>query len=121
MVRLVVTRNRHGNYDYLVTSDPAADLATVVVRKQSRWQVETLFRDTRQYAGLGACQCWSDAAMVRHVALVLVGFVVLQQLRRDPTESLGAVKERCQLAITRQGEQPPAPLKASPAHLRATA
>ena len=90
MVGLVVTRNRHGNYDYLVTSDPAADLATVVVRKQSRWQVETIFRDTKQYAGLGACQCWSDQAMVRH-------------------------------AITRQGEQPPAPLKASPAHLRATA
>ncbi|HXQ57338.1 MAG TPA: transposase [Actinomycetes bacterium] len=121
MVRLVVTRNRHGNYDYLVTSDPAADLATVVVRKQSRWQVETIFRDTKQYAGLGACQCWTDQAMVRHVALVLVGFVVLQQLRRDPTESLAAVKERWQLAITRQGEQPPVPLKASPAHLRATA
>jgi hypothetical protein len=47
----------------------------------SRWSVETIFRDTKQYAGLGACQCWSDAAMVRHVALVLVSFVVLQQLR----------------------------------------
>ena len=35
MVGLVVTRNRHGNYDYLVTSDPAADLAPVVVRKQA--------------------------------------------------------------------------------------
>lgn len=97
-----------------------------MVRKQSRWQVETVFRDTKQYAGLGACQCWTDQAMVRHVALVLVGVVVLQQLRRDPTESPGAVKERWQrerwqLAITRQGEQPPAPLEASPAHLRATA
>jgi SRSO17 transposase len=121
MVRLVVTRNRHGNYDYLVTSDPATDLATVVVRKQSRWQVETIFRDTKQHAGLGACQCWTDQAMVRHVALVLVGFVVLQQLRRDPSESLAAVKERWQLAITRQGEPPPVPLKACPAHLRATA
>ena len=40
MVGLVVTRNRHGNYDYLVTSDPAADLAPVVVRKQAggRWR-----------------------------------------------------------------------------------
>ena len=92
-----------------------------MVGKQSRWQVETSFRDTNQYTGLGACQCWSDAAMVRHVALVLVGLVVLQQLRRDPTESLGAVKERWQLAITAKGEQPPVPLKASPAHLRATA
>jgi hypothetical protein len=56
--------------------------------------VETIFRDTKQYAGLSACQCWTDAAMVRHVALVLVGFVVLQQLRLDPVESVDTVKER---------------------------
>jgi hypothetical protein len=66
----------------------------VVVRKHSRWSVETIFRDTKQYAGLGACQCWTDQAMVRHVALVLVSFVVLQQLRVDCAESLAAVKER---------------------------
>jgi hypothetical protein len=59
--------------------------------------------------------------MVRHVGLVLLGFVVLQRLRIHPSESVAAVKERWQLAITRQGEQPPAPLKACPAHLRATA
>jgi hypothetical protein len=59
--------------------------------------------------------------MVRHVALVLVSVVVLQQLRVDRAESLAAVKERWQLTITRQGEPPPAPLKACPAHLRATA
>jgi hypothetical protein len=121
MIRLVVTRNRHGNYDYLVTGDATADLATVVLRKQSRWPVETIFRDTKQYAGLGACQCWSDAAMVRHIALVLLAFAVLQRLRRHPTESVAAVKERWQQTIVRQGERPPATLKACPAHLRATA
>jgi hypothetical protein len=121
VMRLVVTRNRHGNPDYLVTNDLAADLTMVVARKHSRWSVETIFRDTKQYTGLGACQCRTDAAMVRHVALVLVAFVVLQQLRRDPSESLAAVKERWQLAITRHGELPPTPLKACPAHLRATA
>jgi hypothetical protein len=94
VMRLVVTRNRHGNHDYLVTNDLAADLTRVVARKQSRWSVETIFRDTKQYAGLGACQCWTDAAMVRHIALVLVAFVVLQQLRLDPTEPIAAVKER---------------------------
>jgi hypothetical protein len=46
---------------------------------------------------LGACQCFTDAAMVRHVALVLLGFVVLQHLRTDPTESIAGVKERWQL------------------------
>jgi SRSO17 transposase len=93
----------------------------VVDRKHSRWSVETIFRDTKQYAGLGACQCWTDAAMVRHIALVLLAFVVLQQLRRHPAESIAAVKERWQLTITRHGEPPPPPLRACPAHLRATA
>jgi hypothetical protein len=120
-LQLVVTRNRHGNCECLATNELDADLSRVVARKHSRWSVETIFRDTKQYAGLGACQCWSDAAMVRHVALVLVGFVVLQQLRLDPTEPLAQVKERCQLAVARQGELPPPPLKACPAHLRATA
>jgi DDE superfamily endonuclease len=120
-LRLVVTRNRHGNLEPLVTNDLAADLTRVVERKHSRWSVETIFRDTKQYAGLGACQCWTDQAMVRHVALVLLGFFVLQRLRIHPSESAAAVKERWQLTITRHGEPPPAPLKACPTHLRATA
>jgi hypothetical protein len=119
MLRLVVTRNRHGNYEYLATNELTADLARVVARKQSRWNVETIFRDTKQYAGLGACQCWTDAAMVRHVALVLVAFVVLQQLRVDPSEPIAAVKQRWQLAIIRQSELPPPPHNTRPAHLRA--
>lgn len=116
-----MTRNRHGNPECLATGELDADLTRVVTRKLSRWSVETIFRDTKQYAGLGACQCWSDQAMVRHVALVLLTFTVLQQLRLDPSESLAAVKERWQLTTTRQGQPPPAPLRACPAHLRATA
>ena len=120
-LRLVVTRNRHGNLECLATNEAAADLTRVVARKHSRWSVETIFRDTKQYAGLGACQCFTDQAMVRHVALVLVAFVVLQRLRLDPAEPIATVKERWQLAVTGHGEPPPAPLKACPAHLRATA
>lgn len=120
-LRLVVTRNRHGNCEYLVTNDLAADLTTIVLRKRSRWSIETIFRDSKQFAGLEACQCWVDQAMVRHVALVLLTFVVLQLLRRDPTETVGGVKERWQLAVAQAGESPPPPLTAAPAHLRATA
>jgi hypothetical protein len=120
-LRLVVTRNRHGNLEPVVTSDLGADLTRVVERKHSRWSVETIFRDAKQYTGLGACQCYSDAAMVRHVGLVLLGLVVLQHLRTHPSESLAAVKERWQLTLTHQGQPPPAPLKACPTHLRPTA
>jgi hypothetical protein len=121
VLRLVVTRNRHGNCEYIVTNDPGADLTSVVERKMSRWSIETLFRDTKQFGGLEACQCWVDQAMVRHVGLVLLTFVVLQMMRRSPGESVGMVKERWQLAVTQDGQPPPPPLKASPAHLRATA
>jgi septum formation topological specificity factor MinE len=120
-LRLVVTRNRHGNLEPVVTNDLAGDLSRVVERKHSRWSVETIFRDTKQSAGLGACQCFTDQAMVRHVGLVLLGLVVLQHLRTHPGESLAAVKERWQLTLAHQGQPPPPPLKACPAHLRATA
>src|SRR5689334_7763228 len=93
-IRLVVTRNRHGNREYLASNDLQADLTTMVRRKRSRWSVETVFRDTKQFGGLEACRCWADAAMVRHVGLVLLTFVVLQLLRESPEESVGAVKER---------------------------
>jgi hypothetical protein len=120
-LRLVVTRNRHGNYEYLVSNDLAADLTTVVERKRSRWGIETIFRDTKQYAGLTACQCWVDQAMIRHVSFVLLTFVVLQRMRVHPNESVAAVKERWQLAVVRQRATPPPPLKACPPQFRATA
>lgn len=120
-LRLVVTRNRHGNHEYIVTNDSGADLTSVVKRKMSRWSIETLFRDTKQYAGLEACQCRVDQAMVRHVGLVLLTFVVLQMMRRSVEESVGSVKEYWQLEALRDGESPPPLLKACPPHLRATA
>lgn len=115
-LRLVVTRNRHGNREYIVTNDSGADLTSVVERKMNRWSIETLFRDTKQYAGLEACQCRIDRAMVRHVGLVLLSFVVLQMMRRSPHERVGTVKERWQLEVMRDGQLPPPPLKACPSH-----
>ena len=121
VLRLVVTRNRHGNYEYIVSNDLQADLTTMVLRKRSRWEVETLFRDSKQFAGLGACQCWVDQAMVRHVALVLLTFVVLQVLRRNPHETVASVKEHWPLEVARDGQSPPPPLKACLPEPRATA
>jgi hypothetical protein len=93
----------------------------MVQRKRSRWSVETVFRDSKQFACLAACQCWVNQTMVRHVALVFLTFVVLQLLRATPNESVAAVKERWQLAVLRHGEVPPQPLRACPPHLRPTA
>jgi hypothetical protein len=120
-LRLVVTRNRHGNYEYLVSNDRTLDLTTMVARKRSRWLVEIVFRDSKQFTELEACQCWVDVAMVRHVGLVFLTFVVLQLLRTTPSESVGTVKERWQLAVIRDGQAPPTPLRACPPELRPTA
>ncbi len=120
-IRLVVVKNRHGNWEYLVTNALRTDLSTVVERKRHRWPIETVFRDSKQFVGLEACQCWVDQAMVRHVALVLLSFVVLQLLRQTVDEPVASVKERWQLAIIRDGEVPPLPLRACPVDLRPTA
>jgi len=56
-LRLVVTRNRHGNCEYLVSNDRHADLTRLILRKRSRWAVETIFRNAKQFAGLAARQC----------------------------------------------------------------
>jgi SRSO17 transposase len=120
-LRLVVTKNRHGNYEYIATNDLTADLRRVVERKRGRWSIETLFHDTKQFAGLEACQCWVDRAMVRHVGFALLTFVVMQLMRQTAEESVSSVKERWQMALVQDGEPPPVPLKACPSHLRATA
>jgi hypothetical protein len=117
-VKLVVLKNRHGNFEYLVTNALATDLTELVHRKRSRWRIETIFRDSKQLAGLGACQCWVDQAFVRHVALVFLTFAVLQVLRRDPQETVGAVKARWQSEVLRDGQPPPLPLRAAPLEFR---
>jgi hypothetical protein len=117
-VRLVVLRHEHGGYEYLVTNALATDLSTLVARKRSRWRIETIFRDTKQLVGLGACQGWVDQALVRHVALVCLTFVVLQLLRRDPQETVGAVKVRWQGEVLRDGQAPPQPLRSAPPAFR---
>ncbi len=110
-LRLVVTRNRHGNGEVLATNDLDTDLTTLVLRKRSRWSIETLFRDAKQFSGLAACQCRADRAVVLHVAFVLLAFILLQRFRRSSKETLGTVKERLQMEVFTGGFPPPAPLK----------
>jgi hypothetical protein len=120
-LRLVVTGNRHGNDEYPVSNAPGADLTTMVRHKRARWSVETVVRDTKQCAALGACQARADRALVRHGALVFLACGVLQHVRADPRETAGGVKDRWQSAVLRDREPPPAPVRACPPDLRATA
>lgn len=110
-LRLVVTKNRHGNIEVLATNDLDSSLTTIVLRKRSRWSIETLFRDAKQFTGLAACQCRVDQSLVRHVAFVLIACVVLQRLRLHPKETLGEVKDRLQRNLITGGCSAPIPLK----------
>ena len=103
-VRLVVATNGQGGLDYIVSNDLHRRGKVLLHRKRSRWDIETGFRDTKQLTGLGACQCRVSQAMERHVALVLLAFVVLQQLRLAPSETVGEVKRRLHLTVIR-GDQ----------------
>lgn len=105
-VRLVVATNGQGGTDYIVSNDLRRRGKVLLARKRSRWDIETSFRDTKQLTGLEACQCRVPQAMERHVALVLLAFVVLQQLRLAPPETVGEVKRRLHLTVIR-GAQPP--------------
>ena len=100
-VRLVVATNGRGGLDSIVSNDQHRRGKSLVHRTRSRWDIETSFRDTKQLAGLGACQCRVSQAMERHVALVLLAFVVLQQLRLAPSETVGEVTRRLHLTVIR--------------------
>jgi DDE superfamily endonuclease len=108
-LRLVVTRTRHGNFQVLASNALDSDLSWIVERKRRRWTIETLFRDAKQFCGFTACQCRVDVAQVMHIAFVLLAFLVMQLLRRDPKETLGSVKERLQQEIWK-GDSPTPPM-----------
>jgi len=94
--KLVVVR--HGStVDYLVTNALRCPPEEVMRRKKSRWDAEESFRESKQLAGLEACQCWVPQAMERHIALVLLAFMALQMSKKDPSETAGQVKERFHL------------------------
>ena len=112
IVRLVLTKDGEGRTEYVVTNKLDADLTWAVMAKRLRWDIEVFFRGMKQLAGLGACQCYVDRAMVRHIALVMLAYVVLELLRTDLSETVDSVKERKQLYIVTGGMTPPTPLRA---------
>jgi hypothetical protein len=95
----------------LATNDLDSDLTTVVLCKRRRWSIEALFRDTKQFGGLAACQSRVDQAMVRHVAFVLIVFIILQRLRLHLEGTLGEVKDRLQRRVFTGGLPAPSSLK----------
>ena len=78
----------------------------------------------KPFAKLLPWAAWTDSFAEKrtvdgcHVVLVLMTFVVLQLLRRDPRETVGAAKARWQDEVLRDGQAPPTPLRAAPPEFR---
>ena len=86
-------------YLYLVTNDQTCTPTRAWAAKRSRWPVEVLFRDDKQLVHLGRCQSPRVEAQKAHIALVLVGWVVLQRLRQAPSQTAGEVQEELRRTI----------------------
>jgi hypothetical protein len=86
-------------YLYLVTNDQRCTPTQAWAAKRSRWPVEVLFRDEKQVVQLAGCQSPRVEAQKAHIALVLVGWVVLQHLRQAPSQTAGEVQEELRRTV----------------------
>jgi hypothetical protein len=86
-------------YLYLVTNDLQCTPTQAWAAKRSRWPVEVLFRDDKQLVQLAGCQSPRVEAQKAHIALVLVGWVVLQRLCQAPSQTAGEVQEELRHTI----------------------
>jgi len=76
-------RKKRHPHKYLLTNDLTASVSWVIRSYQSRWQIEWVFRESKQHFALGAFSAVSFDAVVQHISFSFFGFVSLQQLRND--------------------------------------
>jgi hypothetical protein len=79
---------------YLVTNAQTCTPSEAWQCKRSRWPIEELFRDEKQLVNLAGCQSRRVEAQKAHIAMVLLGWVVLQYLRQAPSQTAGEVQEQ---------------------------
>lgn len=75
-------KKRHP-HKYLLTNSLTASVSWVIRCYKSRWQIEWVFRESKQHFALGSCSAVSFDAVMQHISFSFLGFVSLQQLRSD--------------------------------------
>ena len=75
-------KKRHPN-KYLLTNSRTASISWVIRCYKSRWQIEWVFRESKQHFALGSCSAVSFDAVMQHISFSFLGFVILQQLQND--------------------------------------
>lgn len=80
----------------LMSSDKRVKYRKLRKRYKRRWPVEEFFRILKQNLGLCGCQCRKPAAVVNHVSIVFLAYVVLEVLRFRYGVSHGKIKSMIQ-------------------------
>lgn len=103
-------RNRAGRltaretYKVLVCSDPDKSPEWIVEAFELRWQVEIFFRELKSELGLEDFQGTDFCAFERHVDLVLLGFLSLEERRMELLKHTRSRKEKGRLTRARSAE-----------------
>ena len=100
-LQVVVVVNTHSNrYVVLFSTDVALDALTLYRSYKARFQIEFLFRDSKQFTGLSDCQARSKAKLHFHfnASLTAVSLAKLEarqpERHRDHAFSMASLKRR---------------------------
>jgi transposase len=84
-VKLVVIKDdtaaEAGRSKYLMTNALKLTNQETVEWYRKRWTIEVFFRDAKQYLGLAKSEARSEQAVISHVGLVCVAYVILHLLK----------------------------------------
>lgn len=116
-VRIIATRVKEdGSLRFLVGSNPEWGRGRIDALYGHRWGIEhAAFRDGKQLAGLGDCQCRSFRAQENHFALSMLAlvFVAYQARRSESTAQAIRRLSECPIPLA----EPIAPAKVRPIKL----
>ena len=73
----IVCSGRNKTIDIIVTTDTSLDFVKCLEIYQIRWNIEVLFKECKQYLGLGKCQCRDFASQIADTSLCYLTYMTL--------------------------------------------
>lgn len=82
-VRLFLIRyHRNQNWNIILTTDLSLDFTKAFELYQIRWNTEVLYKECRQYLGLGKCQSRDFDAQIADCTLTFISYTILALRKR---------------------------------------
>ncbi len=97
LVRLLITMNKHGNFNFYITN--RLDWKEVEIARQyaKRWDIEVWHRDGKGNYGLKECQLRSDEAVKKYITLSTLAATLLE---------IASLLSPVYAALTKRGRTP---------------